>query len=65
MLNVWKKVMIDKTIKFKYAALTLTGKCISYSCDDFGRAVYLNVLVNFGICRKVYKVYPCDFINCV
>lgn len=57
--------MIGKVVIFK----TLTGikkrigRCVSYTCDDFGRPLSLNVEVDGLFLTRTFKVYPDQIIS--
>lgn len=47
--------MINKFITFSINnRIKQTGRCVSYTCDDMGRILYLNVKV-YGLTFNVYK----------
>ena len=47
--------MINKFVTFKINNyIKHTGRCVSYTCDDFGRIQYLHVRV-YGLIFNVYK----------
>lgn len=52
--------MIGRKIKFKKFGICVTGYCVSYQCDDTGRAEVLHVVDSSG---REHKVYPHQFVE--
>lgn len=57
--------MIGKVVVFKPLASfrKRIGRCVSYTCDDFGRAISLNVEVDGLFLTRSFKVYPDQIIS--
>ena len=56
--------MINKFVTFKINNyIKHTGRCVSYTCDDFGRALYLNIEVNGLIFTRTFKVYSDQIVS--
>lgn len=39
------------------------GRCVSYTCDDFGKPVSLNVEVDGLFLTRTFQVYPYQIIS--
>ena len=57
--------MIGKVITFRthMCSKKYIGRCTSYTCDDFGRALYLNIEVNGLIFTRTFKVYSDQIVS--